>query len=68
MTAEAKGKLVIIGSYLVALVMDTERIPAKGETTIGKEFPHRVWRQRLRHGGTSSPIGCRCPFRRLNWQ
>ena len=30
--------IVIIGSYIVALVMDTDRIPLKGETLMGRNF------------------------------
>jgi ribokinase len=32
------GKIVLIGSYLVALVMDTDRIPLKGETIMARNF------------------------------
>ncbi len=39
--------IVVIGSYLVALVMDTERIPLKGETVLAKNF-HQA------HGGKGS--------------
>lgn len=39
--------IVVIGSYLVALVMDTERIPAKGETLLARNF-------RQTHGGKGS--------------
>lgn len=49
MTSDSKGKLVIIGSYLVALVMDTERIPAKGETLLAKNF-------RTAYGGKGSDM------------
>jgi ribokinase len=49
MTPEPKGKLVIIGSYLVALVMDTERIPAKGETILARNF-------RTAYGGKGSDM------------
>lgn len=31
-------KIVLIGSYLVALVMDTDRIPYKGETVMARNF------------------------------
>lgn len=49
MTTEAKGKLIIIGSYLVALVMDTERIPSRGETLLAKNF-------RTAYGGKGSDM------------
>ncbi|WP_420641227.1 ribokinase [Candidatus Leptofilum sp.] len=49
MTTESNGQLVIIGSYLVALVMDTERIPAKGETILAKNF-------RTAYGGKGSDM------------
>lgn len=49
MTTESKGKLVIIGSYLVALVMDTDRIPAKGETILARNF-------RTAYGGKGSDM------------
>ncbi len=39
--------IIIMGSYLAALVMDTERIPIKGETLVGKNF-------RQVHGGKGS--------------
>ncbi|NMB72411.1 MAG: ribokinase [Bacteroidales bacterium] len=31
-------KIVVVGSYIVALVMDTDRIPIKGETLMGRNF------------------------------
>ncbi len=49
MSTEANGRLVIIGSYLVALVMDTERIPMKGETILAKNF-------RTAYGGKGSDM------------
>lgn len=36
--ANNEGKIVIIGSYLVALVMDVDRIPIKGETVLAHNF------------------------------
>ena len=33
-----QGKIVVVGSYIVALVMDTDRIPLKGETLMGRNF------------------------------
>lgn len=36
--ASTDRKIVLIGSYLVALVMDTDRIPYKGETVMARNF------------------------------
>jgi ribokinase len=33
-----RKKIIVVGSYIVALVMDTDRIPLKGETLIGRNF------------------------------
>jgi ribokinase len=33
-----QSKLVVVGSYIVALVMDADRIPIKGETLMGRNF------------------------------
>jgi ribokinase len=41
------GKVTIVGSYIVALVMDTERIPLEGETVLGSNY-HTT------HGGKGS--------------
>jgi len=41
------GKVTIVGSYIVALVMDTDRIPLEGETIIGRNY-HTT------HGGKGS--------------
>lgn len=35
---EHKNKIVVIGSYIVALVMETKRIPTPGETLMGDNF------------------------------
>ena len=32
------GSIVLIGSYLVALVMDVDRLPHRGETLIARNF------------------------------
>ena len=32
------GKVTVVGSYIVALVMDTERIPIEGETVLGTNY------------------------------
>ena len=41
------GKVTIVGSYIVALVMDMDRIPLEGETLIGRNY-HTT------HGGKGS--------------
>ena len=35
-------KIIVVGSYIEALVMDTPRLPVKGETIMGKNF-RRTW-------------------------
>jgi len=42
-----KNRIIVIGSYLVALVMDTDRIPQQGETLLARNF-------RQTHGGKGS--------------
>ena len=42
-----QNRIVVIGSYLVALVMDTDRIPSPGETLVARNF-HQT------HGGKGS--------------
>lgn len=41
------GKVTVVGSYIVALVMDTDRIPVEGETVMGRNY-HTT------HGGKGS--------------
>ena len=41
------GKVTVVGSYIVALVIDTDRIPLEGETLIGRNY-HTT------HGGKGS--------------
>lgn len=41
------NRIIVIGSYLVALVMDTERLPHQGETLLARNF-------RQTHGGKGS--------------
>lgn len=41
------GKITVVGSYIVALVMDTDRIPIEGETVIGRNY-------HVTHGGKGS--------------
>ncbi|MFC1614563.1 ribokinase [Gemmatimonadota bacterium] len=45
------GKITVVGSYIVALVMDTERIPTEGETVMGRNY-HTT------HGGKGSNMAC----------
>ena len=44
---KSMGKVTIVGSYIVALVMDLDRIPVEGETLIGRNY-HTT------HGGKGS--------------
>jgi ribokinase len=41
------GQITIVGSYIVALVMDVERLPLEGETVVGRNY-HTT------HGGKGS--------------
>jgi len=41
------GRVTVVGSYIVALVIDTDRIPLEGETVVGRNY-HRT------HGGKGS--------------
>jgi ribokinase len=43
----AMGKVTVVGSYIVALVMDTDRLPVEGETVVG-------WNYHTTHGGKGS--------------
>ena len=45
------GKVTVVGSYIVALVIDTDRIPIEGETLTGKNF-HSTF------GGKGSNMAC----------
>lgn len=45
------GKVTVVGSYIVALVMDTDRIPIEGETVLGRNY-HST------HGGKGSNMAC----------
>jgi ribokinase len=47
LTPNIKGKVDVVGSYIVALVMDVDRIPLEGETVIGRNY-HTT------HGGKGS--------------
>jgi ribokinase len=46
-TAKNQGTVTVVGSYIVALVMDVDRIPLEGETVIGRNY-HTT------HGGKGS--------------
>jgi ribokinase len=46
-TDAVRGKVVVVGSYIVALVMDVDRIPLEGETVVGRNY-HTT------HGGKGS--------------
>lgn len=45
------GSVTVVGSYIVALVMDTDRIPIEGETVLGRNY-HTT------HGGKGSNMAC----------
>jgi len=45
------GSVTVVGSYIVALVMDTDRIPVEGETVLGRNY-HTT------HGGKGSNMAC----------
>jgi ribokinase len=45
------GRVTVVGSYIVALVMDTDRIPVEGETVLGRNY-HTT------HGGKGSNMVC----------
>ena len=45
------GKVTVVGSYIVALVIDTDRIPVEGETVIGRNY-HSTF------GGKGSNMAC----------
>jgi ribokinase len=47
MTPDAKGKVAVVGSYIVALIMDVDRIPLEGETVVGRNY-------HTSHGGKGS--------------
>ena len=34
------GRVIIVGSYIVALVMDMDRLPVEGETVAGRLGAH----------------------------
>lgn len=43
--------VIVVGSYAAALVMDVDRIPAEGETVMGRGY-------RVTHGGKGSNMAC----------
>jgi ribokinase len=46
-TPDAKGTVAVVGSYIVALIMDVDRIPLEGETVVGRNY-------HTSHGGKGS--------------
>ena len=38
LTPNTKGTVAVVGSYIVALVMDVDRIPLEGVTVIGRIY------------------------------
>jgi ribokinase len=46
-TPDAKGRVAVVGSYIVALIMDVDRIPLEGETVVGRNY-------HTSHGGKGS--------------
>jgi ribokinase len=44
---DAKGTVAVVGSYIVALIMDVDRLPLEGETVVGRNY-HTT------HGGKGS--------------
>jgi ribokinase len=45
------GNVTIVGSYIAAQVIDTDRIPSEGETVMGRNY-------RVTHGGKGSNMAC----------
>jgi ribokinase len=45
--ADHKGAVAVVGSYIVALIMDVDRIPLEGETVVGRNY-------HTSHGGKGS--------------
>jgi ribokinase len=45
------AKVTVVGSYIVALVIDTERLPTEGETIVGRNY-------QTTHGGKGSNMAC----------
>jgi len=45
------GNVTVVGSYIVALVMDTDRIPVEGESVLSRNY-HTT------HGGKGSNMAC----------
>src|SRR5512140_1183720 len=46
-TPDSPGTVTVVGSYIVALVMDVDRLPLEGETVLGRNY-HTT------HGGKGS--------------
>jgi ribokinase len=52
------SKVTVVGSYIVAMVMDVDRIPLEGETVVGRNY-HTT------HGGKgSNMVACAARSRR----
>jgi hypothetical protein len=45
------GKVAVVGSYIVAQEIDTDRLPSEGETLIGRNY-------HVTHGGKGSNMVC----------
>src|SRR5690242_13130008 len=45
------GQVTVVGSYIVAQIIDTDRIPSEGETLIGQNY-------HVTHGGKGSNMAC----------
>jgi ribokinase len=45
------GKVTVVGSYIVAQEIDTDRLPSEGETVIGRNY-------HVTHGGKGSNMTC----------
>ena len=45
------NNVTVVGSYIVAQVIDTDRIPSRGETVMGRNY-------RVTHGGKGSNMAC----------
>ncbi len=48
------GEVTVVGSYIVALVMDVDRIPIEGETVVGRNYHTTHGGKGIEHGGVPS--------------
>jgi len=55
------GKVTVVGSYIVALVIDTDRIPLEGETVVGRNY-HRTPGGRGSNMAAASRLGAQTAF------